>query len=517
MAAGTLLSRLTGFGKVLALAWVLGVDRLADAYNLANNMPNSIYDLVLGGVLSATLIPVFVEELAKHDRRESSRSISAVVTTIVVVLAGLTVVFWVAAPAIIDLLLIRDHGANIPAERDVAVRLLRLFVPQLFLLGGIAVTTAILNARRRFAAPAFSPILCNVVTIGAVIATGAVARSLTLTGFERDQTAIAVLGLGTTSGYLVQLGAQLPALAGTGVRLRPVWNPGHPAVRTVLRLSMWTFGAVLANQVSFYVIQLLASSRSGDVTAFNYAYQFFQLPYAIFAVSIASVIAPDLAERWSTGQLRAFRARMGSGIRLTLAIMVPAGVGYAIIALPLLRLALRHGRVSVGEAHLTGVLVAIFAIGLPGFSVYLLLMRGYQSMQDTRSMFWRYCFENALTLVVGISLYPAFGVKGLAIGWIGAYSVAALVAFAKLRRKAGGLQGHAVFITTFRVVLATAAMAVVLVGLSLVLPDSGSIVVLVARVTVLAVFGTIVYILSALWLGVTEVRQVLRLGRRANV
>ncbi len=513
MAAGTLLSRLTGFGKVLALAWVLGVDRLADAYNLANNIPNSIYDLVLGGVLSATLIPVFVEELAKRDTREGARSISAVVTTAVVVLAALSVVFWFVAPAIIDLLLVRDHGADIAVEREVATRLLRLFVPQLFLLGGIAVTTAVLNARRRFTAPAFSPILCNIVTIAAVVATGVMARSLTLSSFGRDEAAIVVLGLGTTAGYLVQLGAQLPALVRTGVRLRPVWDPGHPAVRTVLRLSLWTLGSVLANQISFYVIQLLASARSGDVTAFNYAYQFFQLPYAIFAVSIASVIAPDLAERWSTGQLRAFRARMGSGIRLTVAIMVPAGVGYAIIAQPLLRLALRHGRVSLGEAHLTGVLVAIFAVGLPGFSIYLLLMRAYQSMQDTRSMFWRYCAENALTLAVGIGLYPLLGVEGLAIGWIGAYSVVAVIAFAHLRQKAGGLQGHAVFVTAFRVVLATGAMAAVLWGLSAALPDSGSIVVLIVRVGLLGIVGVAVYVLCALWLGITEIRQILSLGR----
>jgi putative peptidoglycan lipid II flippase len=516
MAVGTLLSRLTGFGKVLALAWVLGVDRLADAYNLANNMPNSIYDLVLGGVLSATLIPVFVEELARRDRREGDRSISAVVTTITAALVVLTALFWLAAPLIIDLLLVRDHGAAIGAERQLATHLLRLFAPQLFLLGAIAVTTALLNARRRFAAPAFSPIVCNLVTVAAVILTGVVAHSLTLTGFARDEAAILVLGLGTTAGYLVQFGAQLPALLGTGVRLRPVWEPGHPAVRTVLRLSGWTFGAVLANQVSFYVIQLLASSRSGDVTAFNYAYQFFQLPYAIFAVSIASVIAPDLAERWSAGRLRAFRARMGSGLRLTLAIMVPAGVGYAILAEPLLRLALRHGRVSVGEAHLTGVLVAIFAVGLPGFSVYLLLMRAYQSMKDTRSMFWRYCFENALTLLVGVGLYPMLGVKGLVIGWIGAYSVAAVASFAHLRVKAGGLQGSAVFVAAFRVVLATAVMAAVLEGLSALLPNSGAIAVLLLRVVVLGAVGAAVYILVALWLGVAEVRNVLRVRRPAG-
>ncbi|MGH9076012.1 MAG: murein biosynthesis integral membrane protein MurJ, partial [Acidimicrobiales bacterium] len=287
------------------------------------------------------------------------------------------------------------------------------------------------------------------------------------------------------------------------------WDPRHRAVRTVLALSGWTAGSVLANQVSFYVVQLLAGARGGDVTAFNYAYQFFQLPYAIFAVSIASVISPDLAERWSAGAMRAYRARLGSGIRLTLAILVPAGAGYAVIAGPLLHLALDHGRVSGPEAHLTAVLLAIFALGLPGFSVYLLLMRAYQSMKDTRAMFWRYCAENALTLVAAAALYPALGVRGLALGWIGAYSVVAVTAFAQVARRTGGLQGEALRATAWRVAVASAAMVAALEGLGAVLPGSAGVAVTVVKVCLLAVVGTAVYVLVALWLGVAEVRRVL--------
>jgi putative peptidoglycan lipid II flippase len=176
---------------------------------------------------------------------------------------------------------------------------------------------------------------------------------------------------------------------------------------------------------------------------------------------------------------------------------------------------LRHGHVTVAGAHLTGSLVAIFAVGLPGFSIYLLLMRAYQSMKNTRSMFWCYVGENALTLVVGVALYPALGVEGLAIGWIGAYSVAALFTVVHLRHRAGGLQGPAVLATTVRVVIATAVMAVVLVALSALLPSGASLMVLAGRVILLAGVGTVVYVLAALFLGVTEVRQVLRIRRRA--
>ena len=158
MAFGTLLSRLTGFGRVLALIWAFGITSgLTDVYTIANTAPNILYDLVLGGVLSATLVPVFVDYLGRDDTDEGWRAISAVVTAITVTLVALSAVFWFAAPAIIRFYAIYNHGPGVADQRAIGTTLLHMFVPQLFLLGGIAVTTALLNARRRFAAVAFSP------------------------------------------------------------------------------------------------------------------------------------------------------------------------------------------------------------------------------------------------------------------------------------------------------------------------------------------------------------------------
>src|SRR6202044_1590268 len=107
-------------------------------------------------------------------------------------------------------------------------------------------------------------------------------------------------------------------------------------------------------------------------------------------------------------------------------------------------LVLRHGSFTSANAHLIASVVVLFAAGLPGFSAYLLLMRGYQAMQDTRSMFWLYLFENAATLVLAGALYPVMGVGGLALGWVGAYSLGAIAAFAHLRRRTGGLEGRSI-------------------------------------------------------------------------
>jgi putative peptidoglycan lipid II flippase len=513
MATGTLLSRLTGFGRVVALVWAFHLTRLADVYNIANTVPNLLYDLVLGGILSATLVPVFVDYLGRQDEEEGWRAVSAVVTAITVTLAILTAIFWLIAPLLIRFYLMLNHTPSAADQRAVGTTLLRLFVPQLFLLGGIAVTMALLNARRHFFAPAFSPILNNLVAIAAIVGTRVVASSLGLGDFRHDRTALLLLGLGTTAGYLVQFAVQVPPLIRRRYRLRPVWDPSHPAVRTVLRLSLWTFGAVVANQISFNLILVFAGRKAGDVTVFNTAFQFFQLPYAIFAVSIASVITPDLAERWSNRDVAGFRRQMASGLRLTLAIMVPAAVGYIILAHPFLEVVFRHGSFSAGDAHRIGTAVALFAIGLPGFSAFLLLMRGYQAMQDTRRMFWLYVLENGITIILAAALYPALGVNGLALGWVIAYSVGTLVAFADLRTRARGLEGAATASTLIRVCVASAGMAVVVWLLRLVI-GGGSDGHLTVEVLLGAVIGAAAYLIFSRALGVRELWSSLQQVRR---
>jgi putative peptidoglycan lipid II flippase len=510
MAVGTLLSRLTGFGRVLALIWAFGiVSGITDVYNVANTAPNIIYDLVLGGILSATLVPVFVEYLNHDDPDEGWRAISAVVTAITVTLLAVSAVFWLVTPAVIRFYLVLNKTSNVADQRAMGTVLLHLFVPQLFLLGGIAVTTALLNARRHFGAPAFSPVINNVVAIGAIVAARLAATSLTLPGFRHDQSALLILGLGTTAGYLFQFLVQLPPLWRAGFRLRPVWDFTHPAVRTVLRLSLWTFGSVIANQISFNFILVLAEPRKGDVTVFTTAYQFFQLPYAIFAVSIATVITPDLSEHWAKRDLPGFRRQMAAGLRLTTAVLVPAAVGYSVLAQPFLHLVLRHGSLSAGDAHRIATVVVLFAAGLPGFSVYLLLMRAYQAMQDTRSMFWLYLFENVATIALAAALYPVLGVKGLALGWVGAYTIGSVAAFAHLRRRTEGLDGGAIVAGLVRVAAATALMIVPVLALLRLLKGQTDLV-LLAQVGGGVIVGAVVYLAAARLFGVRELATLLQ-------
>lgn len=514
MAAGTLLSRLTGFARVLLVATILGTTGLGDAYNLANSVPNIVYDLLLGGILSATLVPVFVEELGRRDRREGQRAVSAVVTAIAVGLVAVSVLLYVLAPLVLRFYLLLNHQSSKADEQAVGAALLHLFAPQVFLLGAIVVSTALLNARRRFGAAAFSPVVNNVIALAALLATRAAASNLSVGPFRHEHGPLLVLGLGTTLGYLVQLLVQIPAMLRAGIRLRPVLDLGHPAVRRVAGLSAWLIGTVVANQVAFNVILLYAARQNGDVTVYTTAYQFFQLPYGLFTVSVASTLTPDLAQRWTERDILGFQRRMIRGLRVTLGILVPAAAGYTVIARPLIDLAVLYGHVSPAKAHEIGGSLALFAVGLPGFSAFALLMRAYQAMQDARTMFTMYVIENALTLVAAIVLYPRMGVRGLAVAFIAPYTVVAVIAAGHLRRRIGSLGGSLTVRALARIVLAGAAMVAALLLVGRVLPAGSGHAALVLRLAGQLVTGTAVYVMAARLLGIEEIEPVLRLVRR---
>ncbi|MGH9023371.1 MAG: murein biosynthesis integral membrane protein MurJ [Acidimicrobiia bacterium] len=504
MAASTLLSRLTGFGKVLALAYALGLTRLTDAYTLANTTPNMVYELVLGGVLSATLIPIFVERLVKDDADEASEAISAVATVAILAAALLSVLFFVVAPVLVRLYTVRLSGPEAEAQQAVATVLARMFAPQILFYGAITVVGALLHARRRFVAPMITPVLNNLAVIAALVALPHVARDLTLEGIRSNPGALALLGLGTTAGVAVQALALLPALRASGVRLRLRLAMGHPAVRRAAGLSGWTLGYVVANQVTLWAVLVLANRDAGNPAAYQIAYQFFLLPHAVVAVSVMSALLPGLASRWSEGDQPGYWRTLSVGLRSVAALLVPAAVGYLMLARPIVTAVLEHGAFSGAAATTTAGVLALFALGLPFFSAYLLLMRAYQAMQNTRAMFLAYLLENGLNLVLALILYPFLGVAGLALAFSLAYAAGTIAVLADLRRRGGGLDLALLFQTLTRVTLATTVMAAVVAAVRWLVVSPG------AEVVVGAGAGLAVYLGVARFTGVAELAGAFR-------
>ncbi len=456
---GTALSRLTGLLGFAALAYALGQASLSDAYNLANNSPNAVYELVLGGVLSATLVPVFTAQLDEGD----DEATDAVVSVAAVALAVLTAVAVLAAPLIVRLLTLHpDAAVDADRLRSVGTSLARLLLPQIFFYGLMALGSALLNARRRFFAPAWAPVLANLVEIALFISIGIkLGREPNLTDAQRIGWLVPALGIGTTLGIAVMALALIPALIRAKVRLhfRPQWR--HPAVGRVLRLSAWAVGYVIANQVALLVVYNLARPGEGHLSAYQLAFIFFQLPHGLLAVSIMTTFTPDLAQAWHRRDFRWFNDRMSLGLRMLGLLVIPASVGYLVLAHPLVVATLQRGAFDAADAQATANALAGFALGLFGFSAYLFVLRGFYSQQNTKTPFWINLGENAINVLFAVLLVSAFGVPGLAVAFAIAYLLSAVIAFAVLHQRVPGLDARGIATSLGRLALAALIMGVV--------------------------------------------------------
>jgi len=462
---GTALSRVTGFLRISAIA-AIGFGRLTDVYNIANSTPNMVYELLLGGILTATLVPLYVEHLQNDDERASS----AVNTLALAGLVLITVLGVVAAPWIIRLFALNLKGEDRSQQIALATALLRLFMPQVFFYGVTALATAMLNARRRFAAAAFAPVLNNVVVIAVFLALPRLSSAgrLDVADVHGDLGLLLLMGLGTTAGIVAMAVALVPPLLRSGTRLRLVWEWRHPAVVKLLRLSGWTAGYVAANQVAQWLVLVLALGSRGDASVYVAAFIIYQLPHGLFAVSIMTAIAPELAARATRHDLAGMRDEFAMGLRLMVLVIAPASVALVTLSVPLVNAALLHGNLSLASARLTAQTLAWFGVGLVFFSTYLYTLRGFYSLQDTRTPFWVNLGENALNIGFALVLHPIMGVTGLALAWSIAYGVSAVVAVALFRRRLGRLDGR----RTLSAGLRTAAASVALGGAAWLVAES---------------------------------------------
>ncbi len=456
VAVGTMLSRVTGFVRIAAIAYALGATTLAGTYSYANEAPNIVYELLLGGVLTATLVPLFV----KHFETRDDDAASAIFTVAMLALAAITLVGVLAAPWIVDLYTLNVHGPGAARQQELATSLLRLFMPQMLFYGVVTLATAMLNARRRFLAAAFAPVLNNVVVIAVFLALPRLADgTLTVRSVLDDDALVLLIGLGTTAGVVVMALALVPPLARLHAHLRflPAWR--HPAVSAMLRLSGWTVGYVVANQIALLVVTVLANGTDGGPFIYISAYAFFQLPHGLFAVSLMTTFTPEMASAAARDDLAALRAQLSRGLRLATVVVVPAAALYLGLARPIIVALLQRGAFSGADASVVADTLVLFAVGLLPFSIYLFAMRAFYARHDTFTPFWINCIENAVNIGLAFPLYAWLGIPGLALAFSLAYFAAAALALFVLRERLDGIEGRRVAVTVTKVLGAGAGVA----------------------------------------------------------
>ena len=525
MAIGTLASRGTGFLRTLVLVYAVGVTGVANAYNNANTLPNTVYDLMLGGILTSVVVPLLVNA-AKRDRDRGEAYDQRMFTLGTVALLALTVLATLAASLLVDLY---AHAITGP-ERHLMVIFAYFFIPQIFFYGVSSLAGAVLNARGHFAAPMWTPVINNLVVTGVLlmfIATGGIGVRPSSIGAGQVQ----LLGFGTTLGIVAQTVALIPALRRAGFRWRPRFDFRKAEVAEIRRMAAPLFGYIVTTQVSFLVVQNVANKASVNAgsdsfSTYSYAWQLFQMPYAIIGISVITALLPRMSAHAADRQYNLVRDDFSTGVRLSSVVVVPAALLLAVLGAPLTEFlfSVGHSSTTVAQARYIGEVFGIFSLGLVPYMMFQLLLRVFYSLHDSRTPMFigiAVMAVNIAAILLSLGLLPSgHVVQGLGVSFGLSNVVGAVVSWRLLSRRLSGLEGHWIAGSLIRMhgagipALIFAWATTFMVGVIL---SAGPLYGLITTV-IGASGGLLLYVLFARALGITEVTDLgatvkARLGR----
>lgn len=383
MSGLTLLSRLTGFARVIVVAAVLGTSYLGNVYQSSNAIPNILFELFAAGALQAVLVPIMVDAVDRHRQKDAEHTAGVVLGAMGSVLAAIVAAGMVAAPWIMAMLV---SGVEDPAVRDAQVELgtflLWFFLPQIVFYGLNLVATAVLNARGSFALPVFAPTVNNVVVIATYLVFGAMRGgqppSLDLTLAEK-----LVLALGTTAGVVAFCLVPFIGLWRSGFRLVPVFQFRSPILRRLARDGGWAAGFLALSQVLLVAVLVLSNRVEGGVVIYQLAFVLFMLPNSLFAVPVFTTAFPTLTRSERAGDWPAFAQEVGRATRSIAFLTISSAAALVALSGPLADLVARGN--AADRSVEIGAAMAAFAIGLPGYSMILFLTRVSYAYGDTPS------------------------------------------------------------------------------------------------------------------------------------
>ncbi|KQX53100.1 MULTISPECIES: murein biosynthesis integral membrane protein MurJ [unclassified Streptomyces] len=450
MAAGSLVSRATGFVRAAVVAAALGAGYVADGYAVGNSVPTIVYMLLLGGALNA----VFVPELVKAAKEHADGGVAytdRLLTLCGLALTALTAGAVLAAPQIVDLY--TDYTGP---QREMTVAFARACLPQILFLGLFTLLGQVLNARGRFGAMMWTPVLNNVVVVAVFGLFLVVSDGGALTPGET-----ALLGWGTTAGIALQALALVPSLRAAGFRWRPRFDWRGSGLAAPLRSAGWLVLLVLTNQGAYWVTTLLATSAGGTATgggsglaAYNNAYLLWTVPHGIITVSLVTALLPRMSGAATDGDLAGVRRDVSYALRTSAAAVVPAACALFALAVPLMTVVFRYGATGADDIRAMSWILMAFAPGLVALSGQYVCTRAFYALRDTRTPFVLNLVIAGLNALLSFTAYATlptrWAVAGMAAGyslalWVG-WGVTAYVLRRRLtgtRKSGGGSAGGA--------------------------------------------------------------------------
>ncbi len=447
MALGTIISRITGFIRGILIVAVLGTALLADTYNVANTMPNILYNLLVGGALTAIFIPQLVRSFDHEDGGDGFAS--RLITTISLILLALVAIGVYFAPALVRLYAPEFFTTGFEAEKEIAVAFTRYCLPQIFFLGLFTMLGQVANARGSFGPLMWAPIANNIV--GIVLFGGFLLVSSDFTVDTITSTQIQILGWGTTLSVVVQALVLFPVIKRLGIKLRPQW--GVAGLGKSFGLAGWTLLYVLISQLGYLVTVNVATSaavrsaqegisRGVGYTPYTYAYYVMLLPYSIVTISIITAILPHISRLALAKNNDEVRAQLIRAIKLVGVITIPSAVAFLFFGSFITEVIFVG--IPVSDARYIGYVLSALSFGLVAFSINLILIRGFNAFEDTRTQVISIFIINVIS--VGLSylflhlLQNQWVTVGLGAAFSISYLVGLLITLSLLKKHTGPIK-----------------------------------------------------------------------------
>ncbi|MFE6837053.1 murein biosynthesis integral membrane protein MurJ [Streptomyces sp. NPDC057705] len=446
MAAGSIVSRATGFIRSAVVVAALGTGLLGDGYAVANTVPNIIYMLLIGGALNAVFVPELVRAAKEHADGGAAYT-DRLLTACTAALVVLTAAAVLAAP-----LLISTYTDYTGAQESTTVALARYCLPQILFYGLFTLLGQVLNARGRFGAMMWTPVLNNIVIIGVFGLFLYVSHDAT-DGLTAAETRL--LGLGTTAGIVLQALALLPSLRAARFRWRPRFDWRGSGLGRPLRNAGWLVMLVLTNQIAYWVVTRLSTTAGTQAdlaglpgagyTAYSNAYQLWIVPQGIITVSLVTALMPRMSAAASDGELATLRGDISYALRSSAALVVPAAALFAALAPWVMGSVFEYGVTDAADIEVMAGMLMAFAPGLIAFSAQYVLSRGFYALSDTRTPFFLNLVIAALNAGLSAAAFfllsPRWAVTGMAAASSLAFLAGAAVTAYTLSRRLGPRAG----------------------------------------------------------------------------
>ena len=431
-----IVSRLTGFVRTWVMGVAFGVSLISTSYNIANNLPNMLYELVMGGMLITAFLPVYLDVRRKQGRDGADAYVGNLLGILLVLLGVLSVAAIAFAPGLIWTQSFMSGDAD---GLDTAVYFFRFFAIQILFYGLGSVFSGVLNAHRDYFWSNFAPVLNNVVVIASFVAYHVLTNVLGMTG----ALPITIVAVGTTLGVFIQMACQIPALAKHGVRPRVHVDLRDPALRQTLALGIPTLAATVCTFVTASVQNAAALSVQPETGASVIAYSrlWYTLPYALLAISLTTALYTELARDASQGNDDAVRGGISRGISQMMFFLIPFGLYLVVFSFPL-NMIYCAGAFDVTGVELVSEYLRFLALSLPFYGVMALVQKSCSALMDMKpyAVFVILGAIAEIVVAVGWGVWLGGGMPAIALSMMASYVVSIGGAIVWLRRRLHGLE-----------------------------------------------------------------------------